>query len=375
VRLAGLLILLVATTARADEWKVGAEAGAELDSNVHRVEIDPDATMPAVAEPAGLGRAGGRIDGSGDAGRWGRWVVSGQGLMRVVATGVRGEDVAVAAAQAAWDRRVGERHASVGARASGYDVFDLDQLGRARAFSLAGADLAVTLAGEGTARFTATAGGRDFRYKADDDFDWEGASLSARYGATVWSASDDITLDLALSYRFDRRSYRGVAFTNGCAPGEEVGPMCFVPTGMARRDLHHVAEAELTYTGDVVAGAGYQMAFNDSSSYGQSLVRHRVTASVTAEAPAKVFATAIATLELDQHLDPLLVARDVIDQTFTSIDEENRSAVSLRLSRHLVAGWAGEFRAAFYADALSSGDDMRFRRTVFYGGLTWNSDE
>lgn len=151
--------------------------------------------------------------------------------------------------------------------------------------------------------------------------------------------------------------------------------MCFVPTGMARRDLHHVAEAELTYTGDVVAGAGYQMAFNDSSSYGQSLVRHRITASLTAEAPAQVFATAIATLELDQHLDPLLVARDVIDQTFTSIDEENRSAVSLRLSRHLVAGWAGELRGAFYADALSSGDDMRFRRTVFYGGLTWNSDE
>jgi hypothetical protein len=373
--------VLVPASARADAWEAGVEAGAELDSNVHRVEVDPSADMPAVAEPAALGRAGGRIQGNGDADRWGRWALSGQGLVRAVASGVRGEDVAVAAAQGGWDHAIGERSALIGARASLYDVFDLNQLDRARAFSLAGADLALTLAGERGARLVATAGGRDFRDKPDPDIDRHGVALGARFTTSIWAAAgpdevdDAATLDLAVSYRLERRGYRGFAFTSGCAPGEPAMPSCFVPTSLPRNDLHHIGEAELTYTGGVVAGAGYQAIVNDSSSYGQSLVRHRLTGSVTAELPLQVFATAIATLELDQHLDPLLVARDVLDQSFTTIDDENRSAVSVRLSRPLPGGWALEARGAFYADALSSSEDLSFRRTVAYAGLTWNSDE
>jgi hypothetical protein len=49
--------------------------------------------------------------------------------------------------------------------------------------------------------------------------------------------------------------------------------------------------------------------------------------------------------------------------------------VSVRLSRRVTGGWAVEARGAFYADALSSSEDLSFRRTVGYAGLTWNSDE
>ena len=86
-----------------------------------------------------------------------------------------------------------------------------------------------------------------------------------------------------------------------------------------------------------------------------------------------MFATAIATLQLDQYLDPLVLARDVSNQTFTSIDEENRSALSVRLSRKLGGKWNGELRWAFYADSLSQ-DDLEFRRQLVYGGVTWASD-
>ena len=114
------------------------------------------------------------------------------------------------------------------------------------------------------------------------------------------------------------------------------------------------------------------MTGNDSSSYGQSLVRHRLTGSITAELPARVFATGTATLLVDDYLDPLLLAADVSSQTFTSIDEENRSALSVRLSRALGRRWAAEARWAFSADSLSN-DDLRFRRQLVYGGVTWTS--
>ena len=58
-------------------------------------------------------------------------------------------------------------------------MFDLDGNGSARAFSLGGADLAITLAGEHGARVLATAGGRDFVYKPEHDFDWRGFAAGA----------------------------------------------------------------------------------------------------------------------------------------------------------------------------------------------------
>lgn len=353
-------------------WTAGAEAGAEYDSNVHRVEVDPDGGGDApVAVP--LARAGARFEGRGDADRAGRWGLGGQALLRRVVADECCEDVIALSSDARWDRALPDPAARVGVRASYYDVLALE--GGARAFALGGADALVAITGEDDARFAASIGARDFRYKPDERFDWRGVALGARYVDTLLGGDADApaTLDLALGYRLERRTYRGRAFTNGCAPGEPVEPMCFVPTALARGDLHHVADVELAYTGGVVAGAGYQLTVNDSSSFGQSLVRHRVTGSVTAEAPLGVFATGIAALQLDQYLDPLLLAQDIANQTFTSIDEENRNELSLRLSRPLGGGWTAEARWAFYADSLSD-DDLRFRRQVLYGGVTWNTE-
>lgn len=382
ISVAAVAALAVAPPARADGWRGGVEAGAEWDSNVHRVEVDPDGAIQPVAVP--VARAGIELEGSGGWPRWGRWALTGQGLVRTVAGDQRGEDVGVVGLDGRWDRQVGQRRARLGARASYYDALALVDVG-ARTFVLGAVDGILTLGGDGAERFALSAGVRDFRYKPDADFDWRGGAVAARLTTTLWhsavvpSEGDELTaepgatLELAAAYRLERRSFEGLAFTSGCDPDQPVMPTCFVPTGERRSDLHHVAEVELTYTGEFVASAGYQVAVNDSSSYGQSLVRHRISLSATTELPAKIYATGIAALQLDQYLDPLLLARDVSNQTFTSIDDENRSALSARLSRQLSRGVSVESRWAFYADSLSD-DDLRFRRHVVYGGLIWASE-
>jgi len=379
--LATALLVLLAAPAHAD-WSGGVESGVEYDSNVHRVEVDPDdPSVAPVAVP--LARAGGHVDGAGQA-LGGRWAFAGESLIRKVLGDDLGEDVGVLAVDGRWDHQLGARRARAGARATYYDVVALDTGDGARAFAIGAADAQLALAGEDGARVLVSAGVRDFRYKPDDDFDWRGPAFGARFATTVWRAAGEdgadtaeeatATLELAAAYRLERRGFRGLGFANGCAPGEPVDPACFVPTDLPRVDLHHLAEAELTYTGGVVATGGYQLTVNDSSSYGQSLVRHRLTGSITAELPGQVYATAMIALQLDQYLDPLLLARDVSSQTFTSIDDENRSLLSVRLSRHLGHGWTAEARWGFSADSLS-GDDLEFRRHVVYGGVTWDSGD
>jgi hypothetical protein len=375
VRWIAAAVLVAAAPAHADDaWQVGAEGGAEWDSNVHRVEVPMDGSREPVA--AALARAGARGAGAGERG-WGRWELGGQALVRTTLGDDRSEDVGAVGVEARADRRLGERRARLGARASYYDVVALAAGGGPRAFALGGVDGLALLGSDSGARFALAAGVRDFRYKPDADFDWRGVAVGARFVGTVWErGAGDVdqpiaVLEVAAGYRLERRAFEGLAFTTGCAPDEPVEPRCFVPTLLRRGDLHHVAGVEVTYTGDVVATAGYQVIGNDSSSYGQSLIRHRLTSAVTAALPAQVFATAAVAVQVDHYLDPLLLAADVASQTFTSIDEENRSAVSVRVSRGLGAGWAAEARWAFYADSLSE-DDLRFRRHLAYGGLTWS---
>jgi len=374
VRIAlAVVTLALAAPARADQaeeseddWQVELEAGAEVDTNVQRIEVDPEGMREPITAPAV--RAGATFAGTGERG-WGRWQIGGQTLVRAVSPEAdSGEDVGVLAGEARWDRQAGPGGARAGIRASYYDALPLPGGTGAHAFAIGGAEGLLVLGGDGGERFALTAGYRDFRYKPDEDFDWRGAAVGLRLLTPLGRG-----VDVTAGYRLERRGFRGLAFTSGCGPMDPVEPSCFVPTSIPRSDLHHVADLEAIYTGDVVAGAGYQLTVNDSSSYGQSLVRHRLTASVTGELPARVFATAIATLQIDQYLDPLVLARDVSNQTFTSIDDENRSALSLRLSRHLRGRWEGEARWAFYADALSE-DDLEFRRHVVYLGVTWTRE-
>src|SRR5690606_341346 len=105
---------------------------------------------------------------------------------------------------------------------------------------------------------------------------------------------------------------------------------------------------EVTWIGGVVAAIGYQLTVIDSNSYGQSLVRHRTTVSATRSLPLGLYATLLGTLQIDQYLDGLVLQTDLQRSEFTSLDDENRSSLQLRLGRPVSAAWSLEARAAIW---------------------------
>ncbi len=361
------LAVAAAAPARAEPWRATLEVGGEVDTNVQRVESDagePE-TAPVARSQAELIRRD----------RHGGWRSIVRGLLAVrdvVAGPVTTENLLTAAADVAVERAgVADAVALLG-RATYYDVIPLDGVAGTRAFTSSGADLGLRLDGGEGRSATVTASVRDLVYKADHDFDWSGPAAAVTVADELWRGDDDATLELRAAYRLERRGYRGRAFRNGCAPGEQPSLACFVPTDEARHDLHHVVGMTLTYSGERVLAASYELIGDDSSSYGSSFVRHRLTASATTSAPGDLFVTAAVTAQLDRYIDPLLLARDVSSQTFESVDEENRSALSLRVARALTPSWQLEARAAYYANAFAA-DDHEFHRFVVYAGLTWET--
>jgi hypothetical protein len=360
----------LAGRARADDWTGHLEAGAEVDSNVRRVEVG--ASSDEAPTTAGLARLGGRVAGTGHTG-WGTWTIGGTAQARAVAApAVAGESVAALAGQARWDVPIPHHAARAFVRVDGYDVVALGDGVGARAFSTRAAEAGV-VATDGERRITIAGGGRDFTYKPDADFDWRGPSVALRLDAPVWHGHGEVSapvIELSLDYRLERRRFRGLAFANGCAPGAVPMPACYVPTTSARADLHHAARALLTYTGERVWSIGYELTVDDSTSYGQSVTRHRALASVTARLPARFVVSASAILELDHYPAPLVVARGVASQAFSSIDDDNRSTGSLLLARPITGQWSAELRYAYWTDALAT-DGYAFHRQLAYAGLVW----
>jgi hypothetical protein len=142
-------------------------------------------------------------------------------------------------------------------------------------------------------------------------------------------------------------------------------------TTLLRRDRHQRASVELDWVGDVVATVGYQLTVIDSNSYGQSLIRHRITSSATAELADKLFATATATLQIDQYPDRVVVEKDIQHQEFTNLEDENRSSLQVRIARELSDTWLLEARGAIWRDFGNTGT-ASFRRELIYAGVVYS---
>src|SRR5207245_1256271 len=111
-------------------------------------------------------------------------------------------------------------------------------------------------------------------------FDWSGATASARLDLVLWQPpARTRSLELAATLGIETRAYDSVAFANACPPGAPPDATCSAKTDLARRDRFSRAGLELTWVGRQVLSAGYQLIVIDSNSFGESLVRHRVTAS------------------------------------------------------------------------------------------------
>ncbi len=358
--------------------RIKVEAGTEYDSNIHRLEVPEGADADVVAAP--LLRAAARGQTAARVRHRGRLRLAGLvgGKLFLTDAG-RSENVGILSADGRYQHALPGRSALLGLRGAAYDSFNLDPSGTSgaeagRNFAIATGELGATLLGPGHHRLTLTAGYRDFSYKPDHDFDWSGDHYGLRYRTALWRGDPDVDLDASsieidVGYEVGRRQYAGRAFTSNCPQGTDPDPMCIVPTSLDRIDLVHTARAEVLYTGDRVWTGAYELSLVDSNSFGQSLVRHRIDLGVTTKTWADVFLTARATVIVSSFLDPLLLARDVQSQTFISIDDENRNALSLHLARDLGAAWTIEARYAIFTNEFAT-KALGFRRQIVYVGTT-----
>ncbi|MEZ4400976.1 MAG: hypothetical protein R3B06_13200 [Kofleriaceae bacterium] len=359
----GLAVACAAGAVAAEPWHGAAEAGVEYDSNVRRVE---DQLGPA---PAPMLRAKAAVDARGGSVRGLRWTVALSGGSRAAVAGAIASENAVTGALDTTVARRTSAQLGLTARATHYEVFPLTAELAARAFASSGADVGAVLGDDGRT-VTVAVGARRLVYKPDPDFDWTGPALGVALAQPLWRGADERALDLTAGYRLERRGYRGLGYDNGCAPGVMLEVRCFVPGDRPRSDLVQIVSATVGYTGTRAVSLGYELTVDDSTSFGSSFVRHRLSAAVTAPVVARVFATATVTGQLERYADPQLVARDVASQTFASLDDEARSSAALRLGRGFGRRWQAELRWSYHLSAL--GDPAAaFHRQLVYLGVTW----
>jgi hypothetical protein len=374
--------------AAASPWSITAEAGVEYDTNVERVEdgTTNDQNQPIDPVAAGVVRLGGRVvrrqrllGGSlvADASALAREVVISGSNPPGTYADATAASVATLGADARWLRPIGDRPISVGVALTATDVLPLctDGCIGDLTFSNLGADALVVLHDQDDRHFTLAVGYRDFEYKPAPEFSWSGPTANARLDAVLSHNADHTrTIELAVTAGGDARDYNDVALVlTQCMAGEPAGSVCTASTTFTRRDKFAHVGADLTFVGRQIFSIGYQLGYDDSNSYGQSLIRNRVTASATAELPWHLFGTLLGTLQIDDYPDGLVVLNAANDQV-RNLEDESRSSLQLRLARHLNDEWSVELRAAIWRNVGNSDGD-EYHRTLISLGVVYAADK
>ncbi len=384
------LVATIATPSVADaetkkqSWKLSLESGAEYDSNLHRLEVLEGEVAGAPGGP--LMRTGAHYQVGLRPTKRSRLQLDLRGASKIFAVSEgQSENLAILFADTSYQQVLGTSRAKLGIRANYYDAIDVRPFGDGerpvpgRSFRSGEAEVGLTLPSEGEHRTSLFVGMRDFTYKPDANYDWRGQQVGLRYAALIWLGDPDAdedaaSIDLRGYYRLGLRRYQGTAFRNACAPGDMPVPRCFVPTQEQRADLNHSGAIEGIYTGSNIYSLLYGAELVDSNSFGQALVRQRVEAALTTELPVQLFLTARAIVRINTFLDPLLLARDIQDQSFVSVEDENRNSLSLHIARDLGRHWAAEARVAIYSNEFAT-EELRFRRQTAYLGLLYRFHE
>jgi hypothetical protein len=377
---AWVVVVAIATATHAaaapGTWTVTAEAGAEYDTNVERVETGSDLTTSPIASP--VARFGARVDGRSRV-LGGDYIVSVSDLTRVfTADDASIENVTLIAADARWLHPIGDGKVSLGVGVTAADALPLSDPVGDRTFSNVGGDAVLAARGNDQARFLLALGGRSFVYKPDQSFDWSGPTAAARLDLTLWQPEPRTrSLELAFTAGFEARTFYNLslgepvyALADVCPAGAAPSISCSAPTSLQRVDRFQRVGTELTWVGKQVASLGYELVVIDSNSFGESFVRHRVSASVTFGLPYKLFVTVLGILYIDRYLDGLIVPKDPNETDFTNIEDENYSSLQVRLARQLSKDWSVEARAAIWRD-IDSQTDVEYHRELVTLGVVY----
>lgn len=352
-------ILGVAGIAAANPWTVRMESGAEADSNVQRSEETPVA--------AAVGRIGARIDYRDEL-LGGGYTIDLSSMARMVASAqTKEESVMLDVGELRWLHPIGGSSLAAGVRLTAADSFGVLVPTGARTYRNLGGDALVMLGHGEDHHLMLGVGARDFRYKPDPTFDWRGPVANARLDAQLWHTPDRTRgLELVATLGFEARGYDSTAMFN-CAPDGSGNP-CPMDTTLRRRDRYERGGLELTWTGSVVATTRYQVTVIDSNSYGQSLIRQRITAAATMEVMSALFVSATATLQIDQYPQGIPIS-DLLHEELTSLEDESRSSLQVLIARALSTVWSVEARGAIWRDFGTAG--ASFGRELVYAGVLY----
>jgi hypothetical protein len=367
---AGLVLVAGAAIAGAEPAKmaVTAEGGAEEDSNVTRE------TAPSLRIAVPVARLGAKLTGTGRLARGGYALAVGA-LSQTVLSGKEGvspENTVLLLGDVRWMRPLGQRAVSAGFGLLASDALPTTDSIGARTFRMLGADGLLALRGDEDRTLTVALGGRDFAYKPDRRYDWRGPTASVRLDLTLWQRDEGArSLELSARFELEARAYDSVANASACPEDAPPREECYTGTSLRRHDRSQRGGLELTWTGRFVAAAGYRLWVIDSNSYGQSLVRHELTLSATRDLPWRLYGSVLATLVLDNYPDGLPIERDLVTQPFTTLDDENRSKLRVRIARQVAKAWAIESHAAILRD-LRSELGTEYQRATLYIGAIYN---
>ena len=347
-----------AALAQAEGTTVQAETGLEFDSNVTLATANAAPVAAMVLRGAGV--AAGRFSH----GRH-RFTFDLVGRLRMALDpSLASEVVGLGGVDLRWlfaPGDAGEDNVGVGAHASLSDARGLAGALGARTFRNANAEGLLTLR-HNAHRFIVAVGGRDFLYRPNPQQSYRGGAATTALETRLWQAADqETTLSLTLTTGYEFRRFDAKAQASFCPP-TMLRPECVRATTIARQDQVLRAGAELTYAGAFILGGTYRLLDITSTSFGQSLRRHQLSVAATRELSEKLFATVGATAQLDEFSVGAKLVVDPLNPEISTLADEARSMVQLRLGYRLGQRWTLEARAATWTNLAS--DVAYHRRTL-----------
>jgi hypothetical protein len=197
-----------------------------------------------------------------------------------------------------------------------------------------------------------------FLYAPDDDLS------STAYGASLRLGHPAGPLGLSAGASLVRRDFEGPRLTVTGTHG--IAAVVGEAEGERRRDDVARFDARVDYVGDWIAQLEYAYEVDDSNSHGGGFARHLVSASAHVALPLGLLASGEASLQRLVHADP---------QHFTPelfVEDEDRSAVSVRLERPLGGDFALVGSGAFLFSPKGTGP--AYDRQTFLLGVAYERE-
>jgi hypothetical protein len=138
------------------------------------------------------------------------------------------------------------------------------------------------------------------------------------------------------------------------------------PPPVTRTDSFFVVGASYSYKGPFVLNVGYSYLDSTSNSFGETLRRHRLTATVGVRLPWKLMLMASGALQLANYPEGIYSAAEIP----LVEDDENASSVTLKLVRPIDDRLDVDLRAALYGNNFPT-EGYIYRRGLVQLGLTF----